>query len=111
MIQPTPSFKDNLAQLPTIDGLARIDLVDVTGTVRAVIENQPGKKGSLAVYQYLFQCFGALNADAAAHGLKIFAEHTLDAQDHPGAHPNIDRLFDIVATGETLQIELIRAEA
>ncbi|MBF3542829.1 DUF2322 domain-containing protein, partial [Burkholderia pseudomallei] len=27
MIQPTEVFKDNLAQLPAIDGIERIDLV------------------------------------------------------------------------------------
>lgn len=52
MIQPTPVFKDNLAQLPAIDGVARIDLVGANGDVVATIENQPGKQGSLAVYHY-----------------------------------------------------------
>jgi hypothetical protein len=109
MIQPTASFKDNLALLPSIVGLARIDLRNAEGEIVASIENQPGKQGSLAVYQYLHEEFGALNAQAARHGVEIFAEHSLDAQSRPGAHPNIDRLFDIINGGEPLNIGLIFA--
>ena len=107
MIQPTPSFKDNLAQLPAIDGVQRIDLIDTTGAIAASIENQPGKQGSLAVYQYLKQAFGRLDEEAAQHGLAVFAEHTADARDRPGAHPNIDRLLEIAAGGSQLRIEVI----
>ena len=107
MIQPGPTFKDNLQQLPPVDGVQRIDLVDATGAVVASIENQPGKQGSLAVYQYLQRCFGALDAQAAEHGLAIFGEHTPDARNRPGAHPNIDRLLAIVAGGAPLGIEVI----
>lgn len=109
MIQPGASFKDNLQQLPSIEGVARIDLVDANGAVVASIENQPGKQGSLAVYQYLKQAFGTLNAQAAEHGLAVFGEHTADARNRPGAHPNIDRLLEIAAGGAALSIEIIAA--
>jgi hypothetical protein len=107
MIQPTASFKDNLDQLPTIDGVALIELLDTAGNVVASIENAPGKKGSLAVYQYLQQTFGALDAMAAAHGLEVFAEHTADAKNRPGAHPNIDRLLEIAEGADGLEIRVI----
>lgn len=107
MIQPAASFKENLQQLPSIEGLNRIDLVDADGKIVASIENQTGKQGSLAVYQYLQRCFGTLNEDAATHGLAIFAEHTADAKSRPGAHPNIDRLLDIVGGAAPLNIELV----
>ena len=107
MIQPTPVFKDNLAQLPAIDSIERIDLVDGQGAVVADIENKPGKQGSLAVYHYLQQAFGQLDARAAEHGLAIFAEHTADARNRPGAHPNIDRLLAIVAGEPALRINVI----
>lgn len=107
MIQPTASFKENLQLLPSIEGLDRIDLVDQAGAIVASIENQPGKQGSLAVYQYLQQCFGALNAEAATHGLDIFVEHTADAKSRPGAHPNIDRLLEIVNGAPALSIQLV----
>ncbi len=107
MIQPGASFKENLQQLPTIDGVQRIDLVDQAGAVVASIENQPGKQGSLAVYQYLKQAFGALDAKAAEHGLLVFAEHAADARNRPGAHPNIDRLLAIIAGGAPLNIKVI----
>lgn len=111
MIQPGASFKENLQQLPSIEGVARIDLVDANGAVVASIENQPGKQGSLAVYQYLKQAFGTLDAKAAEHGLAVFGEHTEDARNRPGAHPNIDRLLEIVAGGAPLGIEVIPAAA
>lgn len=107
MIQPTASFKDNLQLLPSIEGLVRIDLIDPAGIIVATIENQPGKQGSLAVYQYLQQSFGVLDRKAATHALDIFAEHTADAKNHPGAHPNIDRLLDIIGGGAPLNIQLV----
>lgn len=108
-IQPSATFKDNLQQLPPIDGVQRIDLVDGAGVVVASIENQAGKQGSLAVYKYLKQCFGTLDAKAAEHGLLVFAEHTADARNRPGAHPNIDRLIEIADGGTPLSIEVIAA--
>ena len=109
MIQPTTSFKDNLDLLPSIDGLARIDLIDAAGDVVASIENKPGKQGSLIVYQYLAETFGAIDAKAAAHGLAVFAEHTADAKLRPGAHPNIDHLLEIVNGGTPLNVQAITA--
>lgn len=109
MIQPTVSFKENLQLLASVDGLGRIELLDGENAVVATIENQPGKQGSLAVYQYLQQAFGVLDAKAAAHALDLFAEHTPDARNRPGAHPNIDRLIEIVDGGPALQIKLVAA--
>jgi len=109
IIQPTAIFKDNLQLLPPVDGVARIDLVDDAGSVVASIENQPGKQGSLAVYRYLEQNFAALDAAAAEHGLAVFAEHTADARNRPGAHPNVDRLLAIAAGGAPLTIAIVMA--
>lgn len=109
MIAPTASFKDNLQQLPSIEGVARIDLVSATGEVVAAIENKPGKQGSLAVYQYLKAEFGALDAAAAEHGLAVFGEHTEDARGRPGAHPNIDLLLAVAGGEPTLGIEAVAA--
>ncbi len=109
VIQPSNVFKDNLAQLPAIDGIERIDLIDGQGAVTASIENKPGKQGSLAVYHYLKQVFGTLDARAAEHGLAVFAEHTADARNRPGAHPNIDRLLAVASGGEALRIDVIPA--
>ena len=109
MIQPTLSFKENLQLLPSIETLARIELIGTTGDVMASIENQPGKQGSLVVYQYLSQEFGKINTEAAQHGLEVFAEHTADAKARPGAHPNIDQLLGILNGAETLQVRLIPA--
>ena len=109
-IQPGGTFADNLQRLPPVDGIERVDILDGGGAVVASIENQPGKKGSLAVYQYLKQAFGTLDTAAAEHGLMVFAEHTADAIDRPGAHPNIDRLLAIAAGEPPLCINIIAAQ-
>ena len=109
MIQPTASFKNNLQLLPLVDGVERLDLVDPEGQVVASILNQPGKQGSLCVYQYLDQTFGIIDAKAAAHGLAVFGEHTEDAKLRPGAHPNIDLLTAILDGGNPLSVRLTTA--
>jgi len=43
---------------------------------------------------------------AAAEGLAIYAEHTDDARLNPGKHPNIDRLFGVQASGNTLHARI-----
>lgn len=108
MIQPVSSFKENLQNLPSIEGIEVLEIVDAAGDVVASIENQPGKQGSLAVYQYLLATYGVLNAEAATRGLAVFAEHTEDARNRPGAHPNIDRLFEIQAGGASLNMRLVK---
>jgi hypothetical protein len=110
MIEPTPVFKDNLSQLPSIEGIDHIDLVDGAGTVVATIENKPGKQGSVAVYHYLKTVFGSLDAKAAEHGLAVFGEHTADARNRPGAHPNVDRLIVIAEGGAPLRIEVLPSQ-
>lgn len=104
------TFKDTLATLPAIDNIQRIELLDNAGQRVATIENQPGKQGSLAVYNALLLEFGEINPDAAEKGLTLFAEHTEDARNNPGKHPNIDRLFAIIKSGESLQFQLITTE-
>ncbi|MEO9825330.1 MAG: DUF2322 family protein [Paracoccaceae bacterium] len=109
MITPTSSFNDNLQLLPSIEEVAHIDIIDLDGKTVDRIENQPGKQGSLIVYQYLERSFGTLNVQAALHGLEVFAEHTEDAKNRPGAHPNIDRLLEILGNGTALNIRVVKA--
>ena len=101
------TFADNLKTLPSIDALAALELLDAQGQVLASIENKPGKAGSLAVYAYLAQKHGGINAQAAREGLALFAEHTADAQANPGKHPNIDRLIAILTTGIPLNARIV----
>lgn len=108
MIAPTDSFNDNLQLLPSVDDIAYIDIIDPVGVILDTIENKPGKQGSLVVYRYLAETFGNIDANAAAHGLEVFAEHTVDAKNRPGAHPNIDRLLDAIESGKTLNVQIVR---
>ena len=91
------AFADNLKQLPRISHLAAIQLLDGNSAVVATIENKPGQAGSLAIYNHLGQIYGAITAEAARKGLDLYAEHTEDARQNPGKHPNIDRLLALAA--------------
>lgn len=102
-------FAENLKALPGVSHLASIQLVDREGGIVATIENKPGQTGSLAVYNYLGQLYGAITAEAAKKGIELYAEHTADAQKHPGKHPNIDRLLAVAADGVTLRVKHVFA--
>ena len=101
------AFADNLKQLPSIGQLSALELRNTAGKLVATIENQPGKAGSLAVYHALAAQHGSINVAAAEQGLALFAEHTTDARAHPGKHPNIDRLLEVMATGQGYSVKLI----
>ncbi|MGN1057162.1 MAG: DUF2322 family protein [Comamonas sp.] len=100
-------FAEQLQTLPSVDHLAQIQLIDEQGQTVATIDNVPGKSGSVRVYAALAAKHGALNVAAAQEGLILFAEHTTAAQDHPGSHPNIDRLFEVIDSGKSLRVALI----
>jgi hypothetical protein len=102
------NFAEQLATLPNIDHLAALELLD-GDTIVARIENKPGQAGSVRVYHALFQEFGAIDALAAQKGLRIYAEHTVDAEHKLGKHPNIDRLIEIAAQNQALAVRLIAA--
>lgn len=103
------AFVDNLKQLPKVSHLAALHLCDAEGTVVATIENKAGQTGSLVVYNHLGQLYGAITPEAAKKGLELYAEHTTDAQAHPGKHPNIDRLISIVAGNTLLRVKHVFA--
>jgi hypothetical protein len=101
------TFQENLAGLPGIEGIARIELLD-GNTLAAVIENKAGSQGSLRVYLHLSNKFGAITPAAAEEGLALYAEHTADAQENPGKHPNIDRLFGLIQQQHTLTVNVVK---
>jgi hypothetical protein len=101
------TFAENLQRLPSIAHLAAVQLINPAGEVIATIDNKPGKAGSVAVYAALAARHGGINVAAAQEGLVIFAEHTADARLHPGNHPNIDRLLEVIATGHGYTVKLI----
>lgn len=103
------AFSDNLKKLPGISHLSALNLLDIEGNVLATIENKPGSQGSLAVYNHLAQLYGAITPDAAKKGLELFAEHSDDARQNPGKHPNIDRLNALIAENKTLRIKHVFA--
>lgn len=101
------SFAEILKTLPSVAGVERIELVDGAGAVVATIENKPGQAGSVAVYHYLLREHGRIDTQAAAAGLKLYAEHTEDARRNPGKHPNIDRLLTVTTSAQALHGRVI----
>ncbi|WP_040977371.1 DUF2322 family protein [Necropsobacter massiliensis] len=90
-------FSHILDTLPPIDRLSGLNILagsDVIAHIPAVA----GKLGALRVYNALAQEFnGKLDRTCAQKGLVLFAEHTADARQHPGKHPNIDLLLKVLA--------------
>ncbi|MDY4593521.1 DUF2322 family protein [[Pasteurella] aerogenes] len=98
-------FKTILDSLPSIDHLQGLDVIS-NGNVIHHIPAIQGKLGSLRVYHALAQQFnGKLDRTCAEKGLQLFAEHTEDAKQNPGKHPNIDLLLRVIA--ENLEYQLI----
>lgn len=110
-IDNTPmNFAERLRQLPSVAHLAGLQLLGADGAVTATIENKPGQGGSLAVYHALAALYGgSIPPAGAALGLEWYAEHTADAQAHPGKHPNIDRLLGWAQGTVTHAVRLIPA--
>lgn len=100
------TFAENLKKLMPVDGLERLALHDGDGNAVAEIRNKPGQAGSLAVYHHLYRKHGKIDAAAAQEGLELYAEHAEDAELNPGKHPNIDRLYDVIAEDSSLQVKL-----
>lgn len=94
------TFAEHLAQLESAERFVRMRLFDEQGVACAEIANQPGSSGSFRVYYHLAVKWGGVGTKAAEEGLALFAELTEDARQHPGKHPNIDRLLAVVATGQ-----------
>jgi hypothetical protein len=99
-------FSDFLAEIETTDQIQKIELINPAGEVIGLIENKPGSQGSVRVFNHLFKKWGSITKDAAKDGLKIYAEHTVDAEENPGKHPNIDRLLNVIETGEVLTVSI-----
>ena len=102
------AFADNLKQIPGVEDIEKLDLLDDSGKVVATLENKPGKAGSLAVYSHLLGRYQKIDAAAAMEGLTLFAEHTNDAEKNPGKHPNIDRLFKVIEEGLSYSAKVTR---
>jgi len=99
-------FSEALADLDNAAHVQRISLFHRDGSAAGVIENKPGSQGSIRVYYHLYKKWGSITAAAAHEGQMIYAEHARDAKLNPGKHPNIDRLFNIVANNDVLTVEI-----
>ncbi|ACT47348.1 DUF2322 family protein [Methylotenera mobilis] len=102
-------FSDVLQTLDDASNVERIELYNKDGSPAGVIENKPGSQGSIKVYSHLARMYGEISLDAAVEGLSLYAEHTEDAENCPGKHPNVDRLLNILEDEQPLTIKVIEA--
>ena len=100
-------FSDILLTLDSTDDVQRIELYSEDGKPAGIIENKPGSQGSVKVYHHLYKMYGAITLDAAVEGLSLYAEHTEDAENCPGKHPNVDRLIEVLEEEAPLQVKVI----
>lgn len=100
-------FSDVLLSLDDAAHIERIELYNQDGSKEGVIENKPGSQGSLKVYAHLARMYGEISLDAAVEGLSLYSEHTPDAENCPGKHPNIDRLLNILENEQPLTVKII----
>lgn len=99
-------FSDVLLTLDDASHVQRMALFHGDGSPAGVIENKPGSQGSLKVYYHLYRMYGEISLDAAVEGLSLFAEHTGDAENCPGKHPNIDRLLNLLEDEQPLSVKV-----
>lgn len=102
-------FSDVLLGLDDASHVKRIELYNVDGRPAGVIDNKPGSQGSVKVYHHLYKMYGEISLDAAVEGLSLYAEHTEDAENCPGKHPNVDRLLNILENEQPLTVKIIEA--
>jgi hypothetical protein len=100
-------FSDVLLTLESADEVQRIELYFEDGKPAGAIENKPGSQGSLKVYNHLYKMYGAITLDAAVEGLALYAEHTEDAENCPGKHPNVDRLISVLENEAPLTVKIV----
>lgn len=99
-------FSDVLQTLDDASHVERIELFDTSGAPAGVLENKPGSQGSVKVYYHLYRMYGEISLDAAVEGLSLYAEHTEDAENCPGKHPNVDRLLNILEDEQPLSVKV-----
>ncbi len=100
-------FSDVLLGLDNAEDVKRIELFHPDGSNAGIIENKPGSQGSIKVYNHLYKMFGDITLDAAVEGLALYAEHTEDAENCPGKHPNVDRLLNVLEDEQPLSMKII----
>ncbi len=100
-------FSNVLLGLDNVDDVLRIDLFYKEGKPAGAIHNKPGSQGSVKVYYHLYKRHDGITLDAAREGLSLFAEHTENATDNPGKHPNIDRLLHVIDKEEPLEMKIV----
>ena len=100
-------FSEVLLTLDNTDHVKRIELYHENGSAAGVIDNKSGSQGSVKVFHHLYKMYGGITLDAAVEGLSLYAEHTEDAENCPGKHPNVDRLINVLENEEPLTVKVI----
>ena len=97
-------LKENVAGLPSTSHVTRV-WIPATGWQ---VDNVDGKRASVAIYCHLASTFSQrLGKEAAKRGLELYGEYVAEAQAHPGSHPNIDLLLQVLAADGRTEYELL----
>ncbi len=99
------------SDLPDVSQIDRLELFDGDYTPVAVIENREGQRLSLQIYYKVALAFGGIGPKAANSALLRYGDHAEDARKNPGKHPNIDRLFEIIANDGHLSVNAVPKDA
>eukprot|EP00186_Timspurckia_oligopyrenoides_P003767 CAMPEP_0182442458 /NCGR_PEP_ID=MMETSP1172-20130603/1373_1 /TAXON_ID=708627 /ORGANISM="Timspurckia oligopyrenoides, Strain CCMP3278" /LENGTH=262 /DNA_ID=CAMNT_0024637327 /DNA_START=66 /DNA_END=854 /DNA_ORIENTATION=- len=106
-------MKQNLAKLPSIDGLYSVKLSAMDSEMKARPEydteilNVEGKRASVAIFNGLATEFGVIDSKAAEKGLAWYGHFVKEAKENPGSHPNIDLLFSVIEKDLTLFVDVV----
>ena len=101
-------FKEILETFEDVSHVKEIVLSNKDGKIISTIKSIPGSLGSIKLYHHLYLTFGELSIDAALKGIELYSEHSKEAKNYPGKHPNIDRLLDIIENEKNLKIKIIK---
>ena len=91
------TLDERIAHLPNVDGFKQMKLFGETGGAEAVLDNMPGTHASFRIYYHVAIRWGGIGPKAAHEALELYGELAGEAEREPGKHPNIDRLFDVIA--------------
>lgn len=99
------NFSTDYYYLPSTDHIKRLTLKNAHSGETTILENKPGKHASVKI---LFNIANTNNlrisSREAQNGLLLFGDYVIEEKQHPGAHPNIRLLMDIIENKEAWSV-------
>jgi len=99
--------QDKLEGLPSVDNLAGLELYGEGFEPEAWVEHTPDRTTTVAIYYQMAIDYGGISPTAARKALDLFGDQAEEARAHPGRHPDIDRLFEVIDRGQYLSVRAV----